>query len=177
VLAGHSFGGLYIQLRREFPDDVSGVVLLDSTAPKPHSVPPRQTGSDDAIGRVAALVPEVAHVGAGRLIAPVLLWQSAATHPGRGGRQRIDRALPCEHQAASLTNLNGKPLIVLTADEGINDDQWQAKQDRMATLSTNSFHRHTNATLESLSDDEAVSAAASQAIHDAVRTCQPLASR
>jgi hypothetical protein len=30
-------------------------------------------------------------------------------------------------QASSLTSLNGKPLIVLTADKGINDDQWQAK--------------------------------------------------
>jgi hypothetical protein len=39
-------------------------------------------------------------------------------------------------QASELTSLNGKPLIVLTADEGITDDQWQSKQDRMATLST-----------------------------------------
>ena len=83
-------------------------------------------------------------------------------------------------QAASLTSLDGKPLIVLTADEGITDDQWQAKQDHMATLSTNSLHRHANATHESLLDDEADSAAASQAIHDvvaAVRTSQPLAPR
>jgi hypothetical protein len=40
-------------------------------------------------------------------------------------------------QASALTSLNGKPLIVLTADEGNNDDQWQSKQDHMATLSTN----------------------------------------
>ena len=48
-------------------------------------------------------------------------------------------------QASALTSLNGKPLIVLTADEGA-DDQWQSKQDHMATLSTNSLHRHANAT-------------------------------
>ena len=79
-------------------------------------------------------------------------------------------------QAAALTSLNGKPLIVLTADKG-NDDQWQAKQDRMAKLSTNSLHRHADATHESLLDDQADSAAASQAIHDvveAVRTARPL---
>jgi hypothetical protein len=83
-------------------------------------------------------------------------------------------------QASALTNLNGKPLIVLTADEGINDDQWQSKQDHMARLSTNSLHRHANATHDSLISDEADAAAASQAIHDvvaAVRTSRPLAPR
>jgi hypothetical protein len=33
-------------------------------------------------------------------------------------------------QASALTSLNGKPLIVLTADQGITDDQWQADQNR-----------------------------------------------
>jgi hypothetical protein len=83
-------------------------------------------------------------------------------------------------QASALTSLNGKPLIVLTADEGNNDNQWQAKQDRMATLSTNSLHRHVNATHASLLDNEADAAVASQAIHDvviAVRTSRPLAPR
>jgi hypothetical protein len=80
-------------------------------------------------------------------------------------------------QASSLTSLNGKPLIVLTADKGNNDDQWQAKQDHMATLSTNSLHRHADATHESLLDNEADSAAASKAIHDvvvSVRSPRPL---
>ena len=82
-------------------------------------------------------------------------------------------------QASALTSLNGKPLIVLTADEG-NRRSMAIKQDRMATLSTNSLHRHADATHESLLDDEADSAAASQAIHDvvvAVRTSRPLAPR
>jgi hypothetical protein len=83
-------------------------------------------------------------------------------------------------QASALTSLNGKPLIVLTADEGNNDNQWQSKQDHMAKLSTNSLHRHANATHASLLDNEADAAVASQAIHDvviAVRTSRPLAPR
>jgi hypothetical protein len=79
-------------------------------------------------------------------------------------------------QASALTSLNGKPLIVLTADERNNDAQSQSKQDHMAT--TNSLHRHANATHASLLDDQADAAAASQAIHDvviAVRTSRPLA--
>jgi hypothetical protein len=81
-------------------------------------------------------------------------------------------------QASALTNLHGKPLIVLTADEENTDEQWQSKQDHMATLSTNSLHRHANATHESLIEEEADAAAASTAIHDvvvSVRTSQPLA--
>jgi hypothetical protein len=83
-------------------------------------------------------------------------------------------------QAASLTDLSGKPLIVLTADTG-HDDEWQSKQDHLATPSTNSLHRIAKATThESLIDDEADSAAASQAIHDvvaSVRSSQPLPAR
>jgi predicted exporter len=73
-----------------------------------------------------------------------------------------------------LTTLNGKPLIVLTADQG-NDDKWQSKQGQMARLSTNSLHRHANASHESLLDDQTDSAAASQAIRAvmaAVRTAR-----
>jgi hypothetical protein len=81
------------------------------------------------------------------------------------------------HQASPLTNLNGKPLIVLTADTG-HDATWQSAQDHMATLSTNRLHWVAKATThESLLDDQADSAAASQAIHDvvtAVRTSHRL---
>ena len=69
VLAGHSFGGLYVQaFAAQFPDEVAGLVLLDSTAPKPGPTLPTST-SDTVLGRIAALVPAIAHLGAGRLIA------------------------------------------------------------------------------------------------------------
>jgi hypothetical protein len=82
-------------------------------------------------------------------------------------------------QASLLTDLGGKPLIVLTADRNA-DGEWQSAQDHLATLSTNSLHRHVDATHASLLEDEADSAAASQAIHDvveSVRTSQPLPPR
>src|SRR4030095_7349391 len=71
VLAGHSFGGLYVQsFAAQFPDQVAGMVLLDSTAPKPGSAPPTSTDSYNAIGRIAALSAASAHLGAGRLLNP-----------------------------------------------------------------------------------------------------------
>jgi pimeloyl-ACP methyl ester carboxylesterase len=70
VLAGHSFGGLYVQtFAANYPDQVAGLVLLDSTAPKPGSALPTRDESYSVVGRVSALLPAVAHLGAGRLIA------------------------------------------------------------------------------------------------------------
>ena len=192
VLAGHSFGGLYIQsFAAQFPDQVAGMVLLDSTAPKPGPVPQPDTGSYNVIGRVAALTSSLAHLGVARLI----VQSGGGSLPPRSEQESRADASTARHlasfikeyladantsmlQASSLTTLDGKPLIVLTADEGKSDPEWQTKQDRMATLSTNSLHRHADATHESLLDDEADSAAASQAIRDvvdAVRTSRPLA--
>jgi len=46
-------------------------------------------------------------------------------------------------QASSLTNLDGKPLLVLTADTGHDA---KSAQEHLASLSTNSLHRVANAT-------------------------------
>jgi pimeloyl-ACP methyl ester carboxylesterase len=193
VLAGHSFGGLYIlSFAAQFPDQVAGMVLLDSTAPKPGPAQPTNTESDNFVSRVSALLPAVAHLGAGRLLNPFSYGSlpprsrdeaRAHSSTARHLRSYIEEFLEgsvSTQQAASLTDLDGKPLIVLTADKGNQDDEWQSKQDHLATLSTNSLHRHVNATHASLLEDEADAAAASQAIHDvvaAVRSSQPLASR
>ena len=67
VLAGHSFGGPdVLSLAAQFPDQVAGMVLLDSTAPKLGPALPTNTESDNVVGRVAALLAAVAHLGAGR---------------------------------------------------------------------------------------------------------------
>jgi hypothetical protein len=44
------------------------------------------------------------------------------------------------HQAAALDDFGGKPLIVLAASRE-HDGTWQAAQDKLASLSTNSRHR------------------------------------
>jgi pimeloyl-ACP methyl ester carboxylesterase len=190
VLAGHSFGGLYVQtFAANYPDRVAGLVLLDSTAPKPGPALPTRAASYSVFGRVSTLLPAVAHLGAGRLIAHA----SYGSLPPRYRDEARANASTARYlgsyieefvvgnasmqQAASLTNLDGKPLIVLTADSG-NAAGWQQAQDHMATLSTNSSHRVAKATThESLLYDEADSAQASQAIRDviaAVRTARPL---
>src|SRR5829696_8734871 len=193
MLAGHSFGGLYVQsFAGQFPDQVAGMVLLDSTAPKPGPAQPTNTDRYNVIGRVAALSAASAHLGAGRLLNPI----SYTTLPPRSrdearatsstasslasSVEEYGVANTSMQQASALTSLNGKPLIVLTADTG-NDAKHRSAQEHMATLSTNSLHRVAHDTThQSLLDDEADSAAASKAIHDVVASVlssQPLGPR
>ena len=129
VLAGHSFGGLYIlSFAAQFPDQVAGMVLLDSTAPKPGPAQPTNTESYSVLRRVSALLPAAAHLGAVRLLAhadygslpprsrdEARANSSTARHLGSFIEESVEGSASV-HQAASLTDLDGKPLIVLTAD-------------------------------------------------------------
>ena len=72
VLAGHSFGGLYVlTFAARFPDEVAGMVLVDSTAPRsaaqPGAASPDDGGSYDVLGRVSALMSVPARFGLARL--------------------------------------------------------------------------------------------------------------
>ena len=193
VLAGHSFGGLYVlSFAAQFPDQVAGLVLLDSTAPQPGPAAPTTPEPDHLVGRVCALLPALAHLAAARLLAqmsydtlppPSLGEARAHSATARHLHSFLTESLAgaaSTQQASTLTNLDGKPLIVLTADTG-HDTHWQSAQNHLATLSTNSLHRIAHATTHaSLTDDQADSAAASQAIRDvvaSVATSHPLAPR
>jgi pimeloyl-ACP methyl ester carboxylesterase len=178
VLAGHSFGGLYtLTFAARYPDDVAGMVLVDSTAPaslaKPRATPPADGGSYDLMGRVSALVSTSARLGLGRLVGV-----PTASHL----RSTIDeyaQTSSSTEEAASLRDFADKPLVVLTAGSGSSAD-WSAKQNHLATLSTNSVHRVIDgATHASLIADEDDAAATTQAILDdvaAVRSGAPLTS-
>ena len=69
VLAGHSFGGLYVlTFAARYPDEVAGMVLVDSTAPaRRRTGRPLDGGSYDGIGRVSALASISARLGLARL--------------------------------------------------------------------------------------------------------------
>ena len=166
VLAGHSFGGLYtLSFAAQFPDQVAGMVLLDSTAPRPAPADASHSDAGSVVGRVATVMPSIGHLGAGRDVGSFL--------------QEFFEGSASVEQAAALTDLHGKPLIVVTADTG-NDAAWQAAQQQLTTLSTNSLQRTAHATHQTLVADQATSAPASQAIRDVVtslRTSQPLRSR
>jgi pimeloyl-ACP methyl ester carboxylesterase len=181
VLAGHSFGGLYtLTFAARYPDEVAGMVLVDSTAPapapasaaKPRATPLGDGGSYDLTGRVSALVSTSARLGLGRLVGV-----PTASHL----RSTIDeyvQASSSAEEAASLRDFADKPLVVLTAGTG-SDADWLAKQNALATLSTDSVHRVIKGTNHAaLIADERGAAATTRAVLDvvsSVRTARPLA--
>jgi pimeloyl-ACP methyl ester carboxylesterase len=72
VMAGHSFGGLYVlTFAARYPDEVAGMVLVDSTEPgsaATAATSPGNEGSYDIVGRASALLSSSARLGLGRLL-------------------------------------------------------------------------------------------------------------
>jgi pimeloyl-ACP methyl ester carboxylesterase len=193
LLAGHSFGGLYVlTYAAHYPDDVSGMVLIDSTSPTtpaPQTVAPR-AASDGPVARGSSLVSVVARFGLGRLYSLTsygsLPTQSrdevrATISTAPTLRSTIDeyaQASTSMQEAAELRDFGAKPLVVLTAGDG-SDAGWFAQQDKLAQLSTNTVHRVVaGASHGMLVGDQTASASTIAAIRDvvsAIRSGSPLA--
>lgn len=184
VLAGHSFGGLYVlTFAAHHTSDVAGMVLIDSTSPaspSPQDQPPTSAGSSDVIARASSLMSIAARLGLGRLYSlfaydglPARSRDEVrgSTSTAAALRSTIDeyaQASTSMQQAAELRDLGATPLVVLTAGAGSNDS-WLAKQDRLASLSTNAAHRViAGATHEMLVGDRTASASTIAAIRDVV---------
>lgn len=191
VLAGHSFGGLYVRTYAEkYPDEVAGLVLVDSTAAVNTPVTPPNVGSYSILKHVTSLIATTSRVGLGWLLADAGFSDlppkyrddaraTAATGMGVGGfLDEYGVANRSAAEAGELRSLDAKPLIVLTATRE-NSEGWMADQDKMAELSTNSLHRlEPGATHAAFVDDPVHAAAVTRAIHDvvvSVRTGAPLA--
>src|SRR5215216_2635120 len=64
VLVGHSFGGLYVRTYdARYPDEVAGVVLVDSSSPKQVSHQPVTRDSNEPQKETFAVVPRLARLG------------------------------------------------------------------------------------------------------------------
>jgi pimeloyl-ACP methyl ester carboxylesterase len=193
VLAGHSFGGLYVlTFAARYPDEVAGMVLVDSTEPGSAPTPatsPGNEGAYDIMWRASALLSSSARLGVGRLAGQL----DYGSLPPRARDEARASTVTASHvqswfdeymqasasadQAASLADFADKPLVVLTAGSG-SDAAWLATQDDLARLSTNSVHRVIDgATHNDLVMDEDAAAATSQAILNVVsslRSAAPL---
>lgn len=190
VLTGHSFGGLYVQsYAAQYPDEVAGLVLVDSTAPHTTAVTTPEPDSYSVVKHFSALVSTTARLGLGRLIAaadfgdlpaPYRDEARASAATAQEMASFIDEfavANRSESQAGQLTTLDGKPLFVLTAERG-NARGWMAAQDTMATLSTDAVHRvvpgSTHQSLIADPDHAAAVVDATAEVVEAVRTGSPL---
>ena len=190
VLAGHSSGGVYVQVfAARYPDEVAGMVLLDSQPPDALTNLPGYAGEYNSLRRVTALFPSLARLGVMRLFyasaatglppearAEERAFWSTASH-NRSLRDEVAGLEAALTQAQALTSLGDIPLVVVTAAEDAHAG-WLPLQEKMANLSTNSTQRVIqDATHTSLIEDQGDSTISIQAILDvveAVRSGEPL---
>src|SRR3989449_2201045 len=153
VLVGHSTGGAYVRVfAARYPDQVAGMVFLDSQPNEALTGLPDFPSQYSAIRRASALFSSLARLVVFRLVnqlspdpLPIPTRDEERAVISTANLNRIQRdefaELPMTlTEAAALTTLGDRPLIVVTAVKGAQTG-WLPLQDRMTGLSTNSAHR------------------------------------
>jgi len=181
VLVGHSTGGAYARVfAARYPDQVAGMVFLDSQPNEAFTGLPDFPSQYSILRRASALFPSLARLGVFRLVnqfasdpLPVPTRDEESALISTANLNRIQRdefaELPMTlKEAAALTTLGDRPLVVVTAGKGAQAG-WLPLQDKMTGLSANSAHRVLPDTDHpSLIHDKVGAAQASQAILDVV---------
>lgn len=181
VLVGHSVGGPYsMTYAAQYPDEVAGMVLLDSTSPHQFDAIPSYPVQYALMRRAYGVLPTLARLGLGVVLteshlpagdaAPVDAM-SAAPRAGRNARDELSVLPVVFRQAQALTSLGDRPLVVLTSAENARDtDGWTGAQERMAALSTNAVRREAATSHAGIVEDPDGAAASVQAITAVVQT-------
>ena len=192
VLVGHSTGGTYaMNYAARYPEQVAGMVLLDSSSPEQFTRMPAFSGQYTMMMRpMYSLMPTLSRLGVGQIPASSHLPAADAakvtkitSRPQYYRSQRDEVSVIPEvfAQAQALTTLGDRPLAVLTASAtSTGTDGWVGAQDQLAVLSSNSVHRTVDSTHEGLLEDVRPAAASVRAITEviaSVRTSTPLPSR
>ena len=140
ILAAHSSGGPYVRVyAARYPDQVAGMVLLDSQPDDAFTALPNYPGFYANFRTVATLSPSLARIG---LLGPLLGLSAdeSTVAAARGGRDEFISLPTVLRQSAALTSIGNRPLIVVTA-AAESDPGWVAAQERLPRLSTASVHR------------------------------------
>ncbi len=181
VLVGHSIGGQYVRgFAQANPDEVVGVVLLDSSHPDQYELHPGYERDAETYLQMAKFFPTVARIGLFRLFfatggeidfaslperqhAEVAsFWSSAAYHHSQVSETRM--APTILSQAKMAPDFGDTPLLVISAGTN-NPDGWSELQRDLATQSTDSEHvTLTEATHVSLAFDRTHAAQVSELI-------------
>ena len=181
VLAGHSFGGLYVRtFAAKYPEEVAGLVLVDSTAAKNNPVSRPQAGSYSVLNHLSSLFATTARLGLGRPLVDTSSFHATTADIAEemsGVLEEYGTGNQSMAEAGSLRTLDAKPLIVLTA-ELENSKGWMAAQNKTVTLSTNSLHRvvpgSTHGSFITNPDHAGAEARAINDVVASVRTGEPL---
>jgi pimeloyl-ACP methyl ester carboxylesterase len=182
VLVGHSSGGVYaLNYAADYPDQVAGLVLLDSSSPRQVEMVPSFATTAAIMRRGLALLPTAARIGLARLVP-----SSSTLPPPAAARVEVFASTPrsltnqrdeqgvlqtAMRQAQALRTLGDKPLAVLTSrDEMAKTPCWDVAQNQLAALSTNSLHGFVDVPHAAVLDDPGSAAAGARAIEEVVRS-------
>jgi pimeloyl-ACP methyl ester carboxylesterase len=180
VLVGHSIGGPYaLTYAEQYPEDVAGMVLLDSSSPHQFSDMPAYPLQYATMKRGLSLLPTLARIGLGPVIGPssdlpgagdVVEAVGSTVRAQRNARDELSMLPRIFEQSTKLTTLGQRPLVVLTASENLGTEGWSAAQDRLAALSSDSVHRDVRSSHAGLVEDRSGAAASVDAIRVVVRS-------
>ncbi len=156
VMVGHSKGGIYVrEYALLYPQDVVGIVLLDSSHPDQFVRYPEMLKGDTPMLTLMPLMQTMLRVGLARVyffhshkidfaslppqqraeVATIFstpeYWQNTKTTMLLGAH--------IFQQAHDLGPLGNLPLAVITRGENA-DDHWREMQNELAALSTDSIH-------------------------------------
>jgi pimeloyl-ACP methyl ester carboxylesterase len=179
LLAGHSLGGVYgMTYAAKYPNDIAGLVLLDSSTPDQFTALPDYPSVYAMLQRLYGTTPSLARLGIGRLLStsamsslpePAAGQVRAFSTSSRGlenARDEVSRFHDAFAQAKALKTIDDKPLVVLTASGTIKATRgWLAAQDKLATLSTNVVHLTIDTDHAGILDSEQGATAAADAIN------------
>ncbi|MDZ5623653.1 alpha/beta fold hydrolase [Nocardioides sp. HM23] len=188
VLVGHSTGGTYaLTYAARYPDQVAGMVLLDSSSPEQFTRMPAYPGQYQLMRRGLALMPTFRRVGLAELIpwtshlpatdAEKVIALTSTTKAASNQRDELSVIRDVFTQAQALTTFDDRPLTVLTASENVGTDGWVGAQEQLAALSVNHVHRTVDSTHAGLLEDAGPAAESVRAIEEviaSVRTGTPL---
>lgn len=157
VLAGHSYGGLVVRMFTDrYPDEVVGIVLVDSSHPDQWvNIPASRNGRTVAMGnRVTALLARFGLLRLFRAERPFITGLPAREYAQmraylarpQGWSAGVDGLLAWGQQSRDQVNatrhMGGLPLVVLSVTEQDRYAEVLTRlQAELASLSSNSQHR------------------------------------
>ncbi len=190
VLVGHSYGGLYARMyTARYPDEVVGLVLVDSSHPEQFTRSPEGREMYERARRLTAIAALFSRLGLIRLFdvfpAPARLpaHQRAQAEASLSSTrhlvataQEFSATPQTSAQVRTTQGLGDKPLAVVSA--GKQSPGWLELQKELVALSFNSVHRvvegATHESLLSEKRDARVTSAAILEVVEAVHNGEPL---
>ena len=154
VMAGHSLGGTYLrQYAAEYPDEVLGMVLLDTAHPHQFVKYPEMFAEGDNFLKLSNEIQFTARLGVMHIFFAFggemdfaglpepqksqlkAIWSSPHYFEAQGAEIRASHSIWSD--ALKLGNLGDMPLMVISRSVNL-DYEWSKYQNELATLSTNS---------------------------------------